>query len=213
VPIQSLRNFAQLRAGCGQVSDPGVGVGGQSAAGSPGSKGGRETDGSRCGRLSQVILRDMTEEDLDVLFDIQDDDIARHMAAFTNPDGGERDSYVAKWRKIIANDEITKKVILVDSEVVGSVGSFAVEGDTEVTYWIRRDMWGRGIATAALAELLREVTVRPLFARAAAANAGSARVLLSNGFTRVGEETSYAEARGAEITEYIYRRDDPPTAR
>jgi RimJ/RimL family protein N-acetyltransferase len=74
-------------------------------------------------------------------------------------------------------------------------------------------MWGRGIATAALAELLREVTVRPLFARAAAANAGSARVLLSNGFTRVGEETSYAEARGAEITEYIYRRDDPPTAR
>ena len=102
---------------------------------------------------------------------------------------------------------------MVDEEIVGSVGGFLVEGDTEVTYWIRRDLWGRGIASAALAELLREVTVRPIFGRAAADNAGSAQVLLRNGFTRVGEETSYAEARAAEITEYIYRLDDPPTAR
>jgi ribosomal-protein-alanine N-acetyltransferase len=159
-----------------------------------------------------VILRDMTEADLDVLFDIQDDDIAQHMAAFTSSDSGERDSYVAKWRKILANDEITKKVILVNGEIVGSIGSYVIEGRTEVTYWIRRDLWGRGIASAALAELLREVTVRPLFARAAADNAGSERVLLRNGFTRVGEETSYAEARATEIAEYIYRLDDPPTA-
>jgi [ribosomal protein S5]-alanine N-acetyltransferase len=173
----------------------------------------RGTEASPCGRLSQVILRDMTEADLDVLSDIQDDDIAHHMAAFTTPAGGERDTYVAKWRKILAQDEITKTVIVVDDEIVGSVGSFVVDGDTEVTYWIRRDLWGRGIASAALAELLREVTVRPLFAGAAADNAGSAKVLLRNGFTRVGEETSYAQARAAEITEYIYRLDDPPTAR
>ncbi|MGZ4114757.1 MAG: GNAT family N-acetyltransferase [Actinomycetota bacterium] len=169
-------------------------------------------DESPCGRLSQVILRDMTEADLDVLFDIQDDDIARYMAAFTSPDGGDRDSYVARSRTHLADDKITEKVILVDDEIVGSVASFVVEGDTEVTYWIRRDLWGRGIATAALAELLGEVTVRPLFARAAADNAGSARVLLRNGFTRVGEETSYAEARNAEIKEHIYRLDDPATA-
>jgi hypothetical protein len=37
-------------------------------------------------------------------------------------------------------------------------------------------------------------------------------VLLRNGFTRVGEETSYAQARAAEITEYVYRLDDRPTA-
>jgi [ribosomal protein S5]-alanine N-acetyltransferase len=103
-------------------------------------------------------------------------------------------------------------VILVDDEIAGSIASFVVEGDAEVTYWIRRDLWGRGIATTALGELLREVTVRPLFARAAADNAGSAKVLLRNGFTRVGEETSYAHARAAEITEHIYRLDDPSTA-
>lgn len=102
-------------------------------------------------------------------------------------------------------------MILVDDEIVGSIGSYVIEGEAEVTYWIRRDLWGRGIASAALAELLRKVTERPLFARAAAYNTGSERVLLRNGFTRVGEETSYAEARATEITEYVYRLDDPPT--
>jgi RimJ/RimL family protein N-acetyltransferase len=96
-----------------------------------------------------------------------------HMAAFTSSDRGERDSYVAKWRKILANDEITKKVILVNDEIAGSIGSYVIEGEAAVTYWIWRDLWGRGIASAALAELLREVAVRPLYARAAADNAGS----------------------------------------
>ena len=157
-----------------------------------------------------MILRDMTEADLDVLFDIQDDDIARHIAAFTSADGGDRDRYVARFRRLLADDKIINKVILVDDEIVGSIASFVLEGDTEVTYWIRRDRWGRGIATAALAELLRQVTVRPLFARID--NAGSAKVLLRNGFTRVGEETGYARARNAEITEHIYRLGEPASA-
>jgi hypothetical protein len=46
-----------------------------------------------------MILRDMTEADLDVLFDIQDDDIAQHMAGFTSPAGGDRDNYVARQRR------------------------------------------------------------------------------------------------------------------
>lgn len=157
------------------------------------------------GTLIGVIVREMVEQDLDVLFDIQDDAVAQRMAAFTSPDDNTRDGYLARGRKNIAKDEIIKKVIEVDGEIVGSVASFVVEGDTEVTYWIRRDRWGRGIATAALAELLREVTTRPLFARVAADNAGSARVLRRNGFTQVGRETSYAEARGTEIVEHIYR--------
>jgi RimJ/RimL family protein N-acetyltransferase len=49
------------------------------------------------------------------------------------------------------------------------------------------------------------VTVRPRFARAAADNAGAAKVLLRNGFTRIGEGRCYAEARAAEIPEHLYR--------
>ena len=51
-----------------------------------------------------------------------------------------------------------------------------------------------------------------MFARAAADNAGSTKVLLRNGFARVGEERSYAHAHTAEITEHIYRLDDPATS-
>lgn len=171
---------------------------------------GRQTARSPPGNVGRVILREMTAADLDVLFDIQDDDVARHTAAFTNPDSVERDSYLAKWRKILADDEIIKKVIVLDGEVVGSVGSYIRDGKPEVTYWIRRDQWGRGLATTALAELISVVIARPLWASAAADNVGSARVLLRNGFVQVGEETAYAEARGEEITEYVFRLDAPP---
>src|SRR3954451_18823150 len=124
----------------------------------------------------------MTEEDLDILFDIQSDEVARHMAAFTPRDGDDRDSYRTKWRKILADDEIIKKVVLLDGAVVGGVCAYVVDGGTEVTYGKRRDLWGRGLATAGLAELLTGVTGRPVWGRAAADNVGSARVLLSNGF-------------------------------
>jgi RimJ/RimL family protein N-acetyltransferase len=65
-------------------------------------------------------------------------------------------------------------------------------GQTEVTYWIERAAWGKGIATRALALLLELVTTRPLRARAASDNAGSLRVLQKCGFTAVGTETSFA---------------------
>jgi RimJ/RimL family protein N-acetyltransferase len=154
-----------------------------------------------------VLLREMTEDDLDDLFDIQRDEVAQQMAAFTSPDGEDRERYLAKWRRILADDKTTNEVIVVDGEVVGSASAFVVEGDTEVTYWVRRDLWGRGLATAALAELLVIVPVRPLWGRVAADNLGSARVLLRNGFVRAGEETGYARARSAEIEEHVYRLD------
>lgn len=83
----------------------------------------------------------------------------------------------------------------------------------EVTYWVRRDLWARGLATMALGELLSVVTVRPIWARVAADIVGSARVLLRSRFMRVDEETAYAVARGAVIRECFYRLDEPSDGR
>src|SRR4029079_16096100 len=91
-----------------------------------------------CANLCRVILRDMTEQDLDVLFEMQDDEVARHMAAFTSPDAGERERYLEKWRAILADATTTNKVIVLDGEVVGSIGAFVVDQGSEVTYWVRR---------------------------------------------------------------------------
>jgi RimJ/RimL family protein N-acetyltransferase len=46
---------------------------------------------------------------------------------------------------------------------------------------------------------------RPLHARAASDNRGSLRVLERAGFTVVGTEVSYANARGTEIEETVLR--------
>ncbi|GIN95995.1 hypothetical protein J6TS1_18650 [Siminovitchia terrae] len=40
-----------------------------------------------------------------------------------------------------------------------------------------KEYWGKGIATNALREFLKHVTIRPLYARAAKDNAGSLKVL------------------------------------
>ena len=90
----------------------------------------------------RVVLRDMTEEGVDVLFDIQDDEVTEHMAAFTTPDGAERDPLPRQIAQDPRQRGEHNKVIVADALVVGSIESFVVEGDTEVTYWIRRDLWG-----------------------------------------------------------------------
>jgi [ribosomal protein S5]-alanine N-acetyltransferase len=154
--------------------------------------------------MTDFDLRDVLESDLPALFDIQTDADGQFMAAFTDT-SNDREKYLRKHRRLLADESVRQRVIVVDGEVIGSVASFVMEGDTEVTYWIRRDFWGRGIATRALAALLGEVPARPVFARAAHDNAASIRVLERNGFVPVGEEESFAEARQADIREIIFR--------
>jgi ribosomal-protein-alanine N-acetyltransferase len=159
-------------------------------------------------RPAVVALRSVSEADLPALFEIQLDPEGQVMATFTDPrTSSDRAAYLRKWRGLLDDGSVVARAVLVGGELVGSVGCFESEGELEVTYWVRKDQWGRGVATAALAGLLWAVPRRPLFGRVAADNAGSARVLERNGFVRIGEETSYAEARGTEIRELVYRLD------
>ena len=87
------------------------------------------------------------------------------------------------------------------------IASFEQGGEREVTYWIDRAHWGRGIATRALRSLLAELPMRPLHARAAADNAASIRVLTNCGFVVCGADRGFAAARGAEIDELLLRLD------
>ena len=154
-----------------------------------------------------ATVRDMVADDLPALFEIQRDQEGQRMAAFTAPADDDREAYLAKRRRHLANDAIVSKTIVVADEIVGSVACFEVEGEKEVTYWIRRDHWGRGIASAALAELLAEVKTRPVFGRTADDNLASMRVLERNGFVRTGTDSGFAHARQQEITEIIFRLD------
>lgn len=152
-------------------------------------------------------LRPLREEDLPRLFEIQLDEEARHLAAFVTEETRDREAYLAKHRKFLADPEITNRGVEVDGNLVGSVAVFPIEGDIGLTYWIRRDLWGRGVATAAVAEMLKEVAVRPIHARVVEDNTGSVRVLERNGFVRIGSEDSFANGRQATVTSLVYTLD------
>jgi len=156
-----------------------------------------------------VALRDVAKGDLATLYEIQRDPESHRMAAFGAADPSDRDAFVARARRILADPGNLWMVVVLDGQVVGSVSRFDLFGVPSVAYEVARSLWGRGIGTRALAELLRLVPTRPLFARVAADNVASRRVLEKCGFLDVGGERSFANARGAEIEERIYRCDAP----
>jgi RimJ/RimL family protein N-acetyltransferase len=127
------------------------------------------------------------------------------MAAFTAKDPDDRGAFDAHMAKVRAAPDVTMRAVTLDGRLVGSISSFVIEGDTELTYWIDRSVWGRGVATQALTQLLQALEVRPVFARAASDNFGSLKVLRKVGFVRIGTEDSYANARQTKIQEVILR--------
>jgi RimJ/RimL family protein N-acetyltransferase len=131
------------------------------------------------------VLRDVIETDLPFFFEHQRDPEATRMAVFPARD---REAFAAHWKRILADETVTAKTIVVDGAVAGNVVSFVHEGKTEVGYWLGREFWGGGIATRALTEFLRLLDERPLYAGVAEHNAGSIRVLEKCGLERCGEE-------------------------
>ncbi|WP_217235770.1 GNAT family N-acetyltransferase [Streptomyces sp. AC555_RSS877] len=155
----------------------------------------------------QVALRDVHDSDLPVFFRQLNDPEALHMAAFTPRDPADWDAFEARWKQQRSSADVVARTVLVDGDVVGNAAVYGEPGEREVTYWIDRTHWGRGIATAALGALLAEVQERPLYARAAADNEGSLRVLTKCGFRASARATGYANARGEEIDEVVLTLD------
>lgn len=151
-----------------------------------------------------MLLRDVRDGDLEVLFEHWTDPEANRMAAFTSEHPNDREVFDARWARLLANEDVRTRTIERDGEVVGTIGSWTQDGNREVTYWIGREHWGKGIATRALGEFLGVETARPLYGVAAADNAGSIRVLEKCGFVRAGEARGYANARGEEIDEAVF---------
>jgi RimJ/RimL family protein N-acetyltransferase len=158
-------------------------------------------------RPGDLRLRDVIELDLPLFFEHQRDPIANHMAAFTARDPDDREAFMGKWASILGNEAIVKKSILYNGRLVGHVVSFEHAGRPEVTYWLDRAYWGRGLATRSLALFVGQLKRRPLYARAAKDNAASIRVLEKCGFVIAGVDKGFANARGQEIEEFILRLD------
>jgi RimJ/RimL family protein N-acetyltransferase len=154
-----------------------------------------------------ITLRALHEDDLDDLFRWEGDPAAADMAAFTRSDPTDRAAFDAHYQRVRSDPDTTNRAIEEDGAFVGTIASFTVEGDRELTYWVDPGRWGRGIASGAVRLFIQHETQRPLYARVAAHNRGSATVLERNGFVKIGEETSWADGAGKEVLEHIYRLD------
>lgn len=152
----------------------------------------------------ELLLRDVVNDDLPIFFEHQLDREANDMAAFTAKDPTNQEAFTAHWQRILADETVIIQTIIFNGQVAGSVSSYEDEGKPEVTYWLGKEFWGKGIATGALKEFLaHHNTTRPIYARVAKDNLRSRRVLEKCGFTVIGESQGFANARGQEIEELL----------
>jgi RimJ/RimL family protein N-acetyltransferase len=133
------------------------------------------------GAVSQppVELREEVDADLPILFAYQAEPEGNEMAAFPARDEAAFRAHKAKTHSDPGN---LLRTIAVEGRVVGSISSWDAEGERDVGYWIGRDHWGNGYATAALRAFLEIETTRPLWVHIAGHNIGSQRVAERCGF-------------------------------
>jgi RimJ/RimL family protein N-acetyltransferase len=129
----------------------------------------------------RITLRDVRDDDLATFFEHQSDPEANRMANFPPRD---RATFMAHWARILVGSG-TERTVEVDGAVAGYVVSWAHDDERDVGYWIGREHWGAGVATAALGAFLTILEERPLFAHVAEHNVGSIRVLEKCGFALV----------------------------
>ena len=162
--------------------------------------------------LERVTMREVESFDLKIFYEHQLDPEAIRMAAFVGKDPRDKLAFDAHWDKILRSPQIIQRTIVVDGQVAGHIACYPDGENMEVTYWLGREFWGRGLATQALDRMLLIVRDRPIFARAASDNIGSVRVLQKCGFKIIGNNTDFAHGRGEDTEEYILRLD-PDDAR
>ena len=154
-----------------------------------------------------IKLDKTTKENLDTLFVFQTNKDGVMMAAFTSENPSDKVAYMKKWTAIVDNPEIMMQTIRLENTIVGSVIHFDMMNETNVSYWIDQEFWGKGIATKALNEFIKSSNKRPLYGRVAYDNFGSQKVLEKCGFKSIGKEKEFANARKKEIEEFVYILD------
>jgi RimJ/RimL family protein N-acetyltransferase len=151
-----------------------------------------------------IELRDIDEDDRDAIFDMMRDPDAVAMAAFTAEDPYDRAAFDRWLERNVADPSASTHVVTENGGFAGIAATFSVDSDRELTYWIARHAWGRGVGTGALALLIAHEPERPLFARVAAHNSASVAMVRRAGFTEVSRNVGYAPGVRREVEEIVF---------
>lgn len=154
--------------------------------------------------MRHIDLRAVEDDDLDAIFEMMRDREAAEMVAFGAEDREDRAAFDEWMSRRRASAEVDVLVVTEDGGFAGTAAAFAVGADREVSFWITRHAWGRGIATEALRLLVAREAERPLYGRVAAHNIGAIAVFERNGFTELSRTPMFAPALGREVEELVY---------
>jgi RimJ/RimL family protein N-acetyltransferase len=149
-----------------------------------------------------VMLRQVLPGDLPTFFRNQQDPLANELAAFP---ARSWDAFLLhRQQQLLGNSTtIESTVVAADGAVAGHVLSWQQGGQRFLGYWLGREHWGKGIATAALRLFLNVDQHRPLFAHVSLRNPASQRVLEKCGLCRIGGPERAPDG----VEEYLYRLD------
>ncbi|MBL0869054.1 MAG: GNAT family N-acetyltransferase [Phycisphaerales bacterium] len=139
-----------------------------------------------------IQFRPVVRGDLRTLYVMQQDEAGNQLAG-TKTRSWE--AFAARWEAVLIDPRVTARAIVVGAEILGAINVIPDESCLWLGYWIDRQYWGRGVASAAVRLMLREVTPRPIFARVATHNPASLRVLKRNGFVEIERQYRAATER------------------
>ena len=158
-----------------------------------------------------LTLKPLAEADFGALYEVQNDDEAAWVAG--GGSHGDRDAFTLRMANIVKGDQMqcALAVMWLGGTIAGYLGHFIRDGkDREVSLWLDRAVWGKGLATRAmhmfLGGLPDQIKAEPIFARVVDGNDASARVMEKNGFFTVGRETYYSDIRRCEVEETLFKR-------
>src|SRR5690242_8609122 len=119
-------------------------------------------------RFESITTRKVESSDLEAFYQHQLDPEAIRMAAFIYRDPKDKVAFDAHWKKILNLSQNINRTIVADGQVAGYIACFPNGEHMEVTYWLGKEFWGKGLATQALNRMLQLVATRPIIGRAAA---------------------------------------------
>src|SRR5258708_8138285 len=141
-------------------------------------------------RFESITIREVESSDIETFYEHEIGPEAIRMAAFVCEDPKDKVAFDAHWDKILNSSQITKRTIVAEGQVAGHISCYPHGENLEVTYWLGREFWGRGLATQDINRMLHPVADRATFARVATRTTRAIRVLAKCGFITSARNTN-----------------------
>lgn len=161
----------------------------------------------------RLVLREFTRDDFDAVHLYgSDPEVVKYMPWGPNTRAETRRFLERNIQGQVVKPRTSYELaITIDGKLIGGCGltiHSVSDKHAEIGYCLRRDMWGKGIATEVAAALIRfgfsELGLHRIAAKCDPDNHGSYRVMEKNGMKREGVLRDEKNIRGEWRDSYIY---------